>query len=73
MKVPPTKAHISVVAGIKIPHELVVERLHELKEVARLAHDVQDVTVTVARTAPTHDENSMTASLVWSVAVSAVP
>lgn len=73
MTIPPTKAHINVVAGFRIPHDLVIERLHELKEVARLAHDVEEVTVTVVRTAPTHDENSMMASLVWSVAVSAVP
>jgi hypothetical protein len=73
MKVPPTKAHINVVAGIRIPHELVIERVHELKQVARLAHDVEEVTVAVVRTAPTQENDGMMANLTWSVAVSAVP
>lgn len=71
---PKRTAYLDVVAGWRVTPELVQQRVDELGEVAKLQDGVENVFVRVNRTGrmPGDEENSLMASLVWSVSVSAI-
>lgn len=70
----PRIAQINVVAGWRISPELVQQRIEELGEVARMKDGIDGILVSVNRTGrlPEDEEDSMTASLVWSVSIGAL-
>ena len=74
MKGPGKIAHISVTAGWRIPPQLVQQRVEELGAVARMKDGVESVLVSVNRTGrrPDDEEDTMMASLVWSVSIGAL-
>lgn len=75
MKGPRKIAHISVVAGWRISPELVQQRIEELGEVARMKDGVEGFLVSVNRTGRLEgdEEDTMMASLAWSVSIGSMP
>jgi len=69
--VPSERATISVVAGRRVSPSFVQEYIQELTEVARMSRETVEVEVDVQRSGARSEdeEDSVLASVVWSVAV----